>query len=378
MTMPARAAVLVDATAGARPERSGVGRYVHNLLAALAERPDLPRLALGVRSGKWRHRGHLPTGLFTPPLPVRRLLDWIDRFGMRSIDLVHGLDVRLPPNRRVTRIATLHDLFSLERDDLAPPSFREKRIAQYCALADSADRVICVSAATEAGFLRHFPAARGRTCVVHHGVEPRFRRADAAAIAELRARRHLPPRYLLFVGLLSTRKNLLYLLEAFRVLAERHPDLHLVLAGRPSFGFERIEEALARHPQRARIVLPGFVADDDLPALYSGAECFVFPSVLEGFGLPVLEAFACGTPVVASALPVLEEIGGGELTLVAGDAPEQFAAALEQQLAQPCDPLRRARLVAQAARFTWSAAAQATVAAWDVAHRARTGRALCG
>ncbi len=377
MTSRTRPPVLIDATAGARRERSGVGRYVHNLLRALALDPATPPFALGVRSSKWRHRGQLP-GAEGPPKQARRLLDWIDRFGLRGVELVHGLDVRLPPNRRVTRVATLHDLFSLERVDLAPPSFRTKRCAQYQEIADHADRVICVSAATEAAFLRHFPQARGRTCVVHHGVEPRFRRAEPAAIEALRRKRQLPARYLLFVGLLSTRKNLLFLLEAFRALAPRFPDLALVLAGQPSFGFEKIEQALRTHPHRSRIVLPGFVAEEDLPALYSGAACFAFPSVLEGFGLPILESFACATPVVASALPVIEEIGGDALKTAPGDAIEPFVELLAREIEQPCPPERRLRLIAQAARFTWSQAAQRTVAAWNVAHEVRTGHPLRG
>lgn len=359
--------IVVDATAGARPERSGIGRYVHGLLEALALERELPSLELGVRGAKWGERGRLPLAAFAAPPPLRKLADWRDRFGLRGVDLVHGLDVRLPPNRRVARVATLHDTFSLDRDDLADPSFRAMRAAQYRELADRAQRVVCVSAATEARFLDHFPQARGRTCVVHHGVDARFARPAEREVEAFRARRGLPPRFLLFVGLLSTRKNLLLLLEAFRALAERQADVALVLAGAESHGFDAIASALSVHPFRHRIVRPGFLPDAELPHLYAAASCFAFPSLLEGFGLPLLESLACGTPAVASELPVVREIGGGEIATAPGDAAEPLAAALLRELADPPDALRRARLVAHARGFTWAKAARATIAAWHAA-----------
>lgn len=369
-----RLRVLVDATAGARPHRSGVGRYVHDLLEALAREPAAPPFRLAVRGGKWRDRGCLPAvdGAASP----RRLRDWLDRFGMRGVDLVHGLDVRLPPDPRVARVATLHDLFSLERDDLAPPGFRAKRAAQYRTLADGADLVICVSAATEASFRRHFPGSRTPTRVIAHGVQERFRPPDPDAAARLRGRLRLPARFVLFLGLLSTRKNLLLLLEAFRGLAPRFPDVSLVLAGQRSFGFERIVETLAAHPFRERIVELGFVDEALLPDLYGAADCFVFPSLLEGFGLPVLESFACGVPVVASDLPALREIGGDELVTFPGSDADALVAALARELERPAPPERRERLRRQAARFTWDRTAAATIAAWNEALDWHTDRRL--
>jgi len=366
--------ILVDATSGARPDPSGVGRYVHALLKALAAEPDAPPLALGVRGAKWRDRAALPLAAFPAPPPVRRLADWRDRFGLRGIDLVHGLDVRLPPNRRVARVATLHDLFSLERDDLADAPFRRKRLAQYRRLADEAERVICVSAATERNFLERFPQARGRTAVVHHGVDARFTRPDDAALSAYRAARRLPARFILFVGLLSTRKNLQVLLAAFAELAAADRGLALVLAGQESHGFAAIEAAIAAHPARERIVRPGFVADAELPALYACASAFAFPSLLEGFGLPILEALRCGTAVVASDVAVFAEIGGGCIDTVPAAEPAALAAALGRAVAAPPDAATRERRAAHARRFTWSAAAQRTLAVWRDALAERSGR----
>jgi glycosyltransferase involved in cell wall biosynthesis len=363
--------VVLDATAGARAEASGVGRYVHEIVRALGRRGDAPELCLGVRLSKWSGRRHLPPPRDGEPARLRWIDDRLDFLLLRGADLFHGLDGRVTTSRRLARAATLHDVFSVERDDLASDRFRDKKRGQYRLLADEADAVVCVSRATETAFLSAFPQARGRTHVVHHGVGAEFKPAGEAAVAAIRAKLGLHRHFLLFVGLLSTRKNLLVLLDAFAELARAHEELHLVLAGLPSHGFEEIAAAVECHPFRARVRRPGFVADADLPALYSAAECLVFPSLSEGFGLPVLEAFACGTPVVASDLPVLREVGGDELAVApAGDAAALARACGEVLARAPAagaDDPARARRIARAGRFTWDAAAAATLQAWRAA-----------
>ncbi len=368
MTAPAWSGVrvVVDATAGARRDCSGIGRYVHGIVRALAARREAPPFELGVRLSKWRGRSFLPQGEGRP-LRARLVDDRLDWWLLRRVDLFHGLDVRITRSRRPVRVATLHDLFSFERNDLADAPFRAMKQAHYKRLADEADAIVCVSRATEERFLSAFPRVRGRTTVVHHGIAERFRRADAAAIGSVRRTYRLLRPFLLFVGLLSTRKNLLVLLDAFAELARRRDDVDLVLAGQESHGFAEIGDALARHPFAARVRKLGFVAEADLPALYSAAELFVLPSLSEGFGLPVLEAFACGTPVVASNLPVLHEIGAGELLYADSKDPSALAATLAGALDRPPDAERRARLAARAAPFTWSAAAERTLAVWQEA-----------
>jgi glycosyltransferase involved in cell wall biosynthesis len=210
--------------------------------------------------------------------------------------------------------------------------------------------------------------------VVHHGVDPRFTRPDGAALRELRRRHQLPERYVLFVGLLSTRKNLLELLAAFTELSAKERDLALVLAGQESHGFDRIAAAIAAHPARDRIVRPGFVADGELPALYSGAAVFAFPSLLEGFGLPILEALRCGTPVVASDLPVFSEIGGGWIETVRRGDAAALAEALRRAATAGPDETLRERRAAHARRFTWTATAERTLAVWREALSARRAR----
>jgi glycosyltransferase involved in cell wall biosynthesis len=366
--------VVLDATAGARGDPSGVGRYVHELVRALAGSAEVPPFELGVRFSKWRGRGALPTTTGDRRVRVRVLDDRLDWLLLRGVDLFHGLDARITPSRKLARIATLHDLFSMERDDLARDDFRDMKRRRYRQLADEADAIVCVSQTTEERFLGAFPAARGRTYVIRHGVSARFERASAEVIAAVRRGRKLSGPFIAFVGLLSTRKNLLALLDAFADLGAKRENLTLVLAGAPSHGHDAIEAAIAKHPYRSRIRTLGFVPDGELPALYSAAELLVFPSLTEGFGLPVLEAYACGTPVVANNLPVLREVGGPELRVADAKDPHALASTIESALALPPDLERRERLVAHARSFSWDDAARKTVAVWIAAlerHRQR-------
>lgn len=364
--------VVLDATAGARSDASGIARYVQELVRALSRECRDHHIDLGVRTAKWSGRSHLPSinGNGRRPRLIDDRLDWLL---LRRVDLFHGLDARITPLRGPVRVATLHDLFSLERSDLASEAFRAKKQSNYRRIADEADAVICVSRSTRDAFVAAFPHARARTHVVHHGVSSRFRPASAEDVAALRARRGLERPFLLFVGRLATRKNVPVLLEAFARVARERDDLDLVLAGDASRGFATIAPTLERHPFPGRVRRLGFVPDEELPTLYSAAELLVFPSLSEGFGLPLLESISCGTPVVASDLPALREIGGADLIVADTKRDDLLAAALLQELGRPLDAGRRERLAAHAAGFTWEATARRTLEVWREA-LSRNGR----
>jgi glycosyltransferase involved in cell wall biosynthesis len=168
--------------------------------------------------------------------------------------------------------------------------------------------------------------------------------------------------FVLAIGVIEPRKNLNRLMDAFLLLKQRGSvpsDLKLVLAGGKGWLFDGIFEHHAASPVRQDIVMPGFVPDDLLPALYSAAEVLAFPSLYEGFGLPILEAMACGTPVVASRASCLPEVAEGAALLVDPTSVEGLAGALERVLTEPA---LREELVAKghqrAARYTWRRAAE--------------------
>ena len=202
-----------------------------------------------------------------------------------------------------------------------------------------------------------------------HGCEARFNPArDAASIDAAAARYGLPKRYVLAVGTLEPRKNLTTLLRAFARLREGSavdPAVGLVIAGARGWLDDPIFEAVQSLGLERAVNFPGFVDDDDLPALYQGAELFVFPSLHEGFGLPLLEAMACGVPVVASNASALPEVAGGAALLVDPHDAEALAQAIARVLG---DEALRARLrdagVARAAQFSWQTAARRTLDAY--------------
>jgi glycosyltransferase involved in cell wall biosynthesis len=200
--------------------------------------------------------------------------------------------------------------------------------------------------------------------VVPGGVEDRFTPVTDPEQLQ-HARRHLgvgDAPFVLAIGVLEPRKNLNRLMDGFLALKERNnvpSDLKLVLAGGKGWLFDGIFEHHAASPIRDDILLPGFVPDELLPAVYSAAEVLAFPSLYEGFGLPILEAMACGTPVVASRASCLPEVAEGAALLIEPTSVEGLTSALEQVIS---DPALHARLVEQgrerAAEYSWRRAAE--------------------
>jgi glycosyltransferase involved in cell wall biosynthesis len=229
-----------------------------------------------------------------------------------------------------------------------------------------ATRVIAISRTTRDDLHRFYRVPDEKIRVVSHGVDRHLTPQPVPTQQKLRDRYGLRGPYVLYVGTIQPRKNLVRLVRAFERLANDEPDLELVLAGRRGWMAAPVEQAIATSRYRPRIHLLGYVPEEDLPALYSAAAVVALPSLYEGFGLPVLEAMACGVPVVASNRGALAEIAGPAL-LVDPLAIDTLAAALRQAL----DPRLRERLVSagleHARRFSWEEAGRATLAVLEEA-----------
>ena len=212
-------------------------------------------------------------------------------------------------------------------------------------------------------FLSHIPVEKERVRVVPEGVEPGFGDVDPKAAADARRRLGVPGEYLLFLGQVSARKNAVRILEAVAKLPGSTPPL--VLAGPRKHGSEEVLDAYHRLGLGPRAMFLGHVADGDLAALYAGASALVFPSLDEGFGLPVLEAFACGTPVLASTAGALPETAGGAALLVDPLSADAIAEGIARLLG---DAALRTSLVAKgrarAAELTWDGTARRTRAVY--------------
>lgn len=360
--------VAFDASCTAKQKRTGVGRYAACLLDAL-----IPKLAtrtragvtLGFRLSRWRRAGHR----YKHASPIVRERWFIDALAgplLGEFDLFHGLDARLPRGVSGKMIATLHDVGAVKREEIAKAGFRDKKLAAYRDLAERADRIVCVSAATRDAFVEVFPTPLSKFAVVHHGIPASIHRPDDAARAQTRARLELPDRFVFFVGLLSARKNLTILIEAFDRVAAKDRSLWLILAGARAHGYEHVERAIARCAAKDRIWEPGFVSDADLCSLYAESQAFVFPGLEEGFGIPMLEAMTCGTPVIAADRPVSREVAGDAAVFVETTQVESLSYAIERLVG---DQALRTTLIERgeehAKQFTWDAAASRTLEVYD-------------
>jgi glycosyltransferase involved in cell wall biosynthesis len=226
------------------------------------------------------------------------------------------------------------------------------------------DQILVNSETTKGDLVDHLGVPPERISVTLLGKDDRFRRIDDISQNQrVREKYGLPESYLLFTGTLEPRKNITGLLEAYGKGKARQ-DLKLVIAGKKGWLYDEIFETVKRLELKERVMFTGFVDDNDLPSIYSMAKVFVYPSLYEGFGLPVLEAMACGVPVVTSHVPSLREVTGEAAILVDPQNVEALAESMDEVVfgtEQNYKRLSRAS-VAQAAQFTWERTAQQTLA----------------
>ncbi len=309
----------------------------------------------------------------TPELldAARRCGAGFESFG-GAHDLVHLPEPVCALRSRGRIVVTAHDLMYVRHPQFLQPRWSARLLRGTAQLAGTAALWICVSEHTRADLVKHYGVARGRTEVVPHGVDPAFfaAGADPAASRATALRLGLGERpYFLFVGSVEPKKNLPLLLEAFGRAAASPGGLRadLAVAGRAGWGTaEAIDEVLERHPLlRARVRFLGFVAQEEIAPLMAGARALALPSRYEGFGMPVLEAMAAGTPVLCTDRGALPEVAGGAALLFDPDDAEGLAALLARVDADDglCQNLR-ARGRERAAPFTWRRCAEATLAAY--------------
>ncbi len=282
------------------------------------------------------------------------------------VDLFHAMDHNMTPFYNGRTLVTVHDLIPLVlRGPYLGPTARLWQAA-HARAARKAELVVTVSECSRDDVVRLWGIEPGRIRVVYEGVEDSFRPASAEGVAETAARYGIHAPYLLYLGGFDPRKNLTNMFLGFKRCPEAR-DCQLVLAG-DYRGFEsRIIDEMGEMGLTDRVRLTGFVERDDLPALYSGARAFLFLSLYEGFGLPALEAMACGAPVIGAAASCIPEIAGGAARLVDPLEPGQIAAALGEVLS---DESTRAELVEagkrRAVAFRWDRTAAEIIEIYEM------------
>ena len=335
---------------------TGVAVYARNLLAELARAHPDERFAWFYRSNRYLRS----FGGRLPPNARRRLLeDSVLLLSAQGLSLFHGLNQRLPARLRVPRVATFHDLFAMT-GEYSTLEFRQRFARLARETAARSERVIAVSEHTAALVADQLAFPRESISVIHHGVEPPEIPAPECRRSVLRDLGVTRP-FVLHVGSLQVRKNIERIVAAFESVSG---SLDLVLAGGEGFGADRIVRRIEESPARPRIRMTGHVEDQVRATLYAEAEALVFPSLEEGFGLPVVEAFAAGLPVVASNVSAVAEVAGDAAVLVDPLDAEAIAGALERLITDSA--LRtelRAKGLARAQRFSWERCAAET---WEV------------
>ena len=332
--------IALDATYSIGENLSGVGVYSHELLHGLA--------ASGfTESWEWFYRSQRFWRVRNTPVPVnvrRRFL--AESFGSRGADLFHGLNQRLPRQPFRRQVATFHDLFVLT-GEYSTPEFRRRFTAQARHAAQSADRIIAVSEFTASQVESLLGIPRTQIRVVHHGISPRV----IPALPRENA--------VLCVGAIQKRKNQTGLVKAFCALP---PDWWLILAGSEGYDSAGTRGAIEASPARDRIKVTGYLSPTELSSWYAKARIFAFPSLDEGFGLPVLEAMAAGIPVITGNRSALPEVAGGAALTVDPENVDELASALcrlaadqnfcEQQVVAGREWVKR---------FTWAKAVEETL-----------------
>jgi glycosyltransferase involved in cell wall biosynthesis len=345
----------------------GIGRYTAALAGALAEQgvcvhplwAGAPPVGVSGHAlrGAYRLPGLLTVGQAQIAAAARQL----------RLDVVHDPTGAMPLSLTgAARVATIHDAIPYVYPQT---SARLDRLIYHLWLplaVRAADAVITVSQQSREDILDHLPLSPARVAAIPEAADRRFRPLPPSEFAPILRELGIAWPYILYVGALEPRKNLPRLLAAYARLRHWSERWRLVIVGARRANSAPIFEAVQRLALEPYVHFTGFVTDDHLPALYAGADLFAFPSLYEGFGLPVLEAMACGAPVVTSNSSSLPEVAGDAAILVDPADVEQIAQAMWLVLSQPAlaDALRR-RGLARAAQFTWERTARETIAVYE-------------
>ncbi len=352
---------------------TGIGRYVRLLYTYLSRLGadilyfvhDLsPQMPPPPPIKTWSKRTDFLWSLPWPFVTCLRAIFWL-RFERRLLKAIAGKEnlvlhepALFPLKTDLPQVFTLHDLTLL----LRPEDHPRERVAFFRLFFKRrlpyADHVISVSEFTRQEAIKYLSLKAERISTIPLAAAPHFKPAPPSMICEVLQKYHLPPNYFLFVGTIDPRKNLDLILEAISRLSATPP---LVIAGWKGWGHKKLEHRLAHLGLKERVHLLDYVSEEDLRALYSGAKALLYPSLYEGFGLPILEAMACGCPVITSNTSSLPEVAGKAALLIDPTSVQELIAAIEEVLTPACREELIQRGFKQVQRFSWAKTARQTL-----------------
>ncbi|MBN2304316.1 MAG: glycosyltransferase family 4 protein [Anaerolineae bacterium] len=352
--------------------RAGLGRYTRSLVQAMLPEMDSPPTLFYNRTGQvqtYPEWTGVPQRAINLGYKPWRMLVWMGQLGRLSYGrltpgatLFHATEHLLLPLRGVPTVLTVHDLIY----KLFPQHHKRLNYwylnAAMPLFVKRADAIIVVSQATKNDLMRHYGTPDHKITVVHEAAAPHFQVVPDDEVARVRAKYHLPERFLLAVGTIEPRKNLARLAESLAQLRRDDPALGLVVVGAKGWLYEEFFQRIEELGLQNHVLLPGYVPDDDLPAVFRAATVYVMASMYEGAGLPVLEAMACGAPVVSSRESSMPELGADVARYFNPYDIDHMTGVIKLVLDD--EPLRAEMAAAgpeRAARFSWQRAARETL-----------------
>jgi glycosyltransferase involved in cell wall biosynthesis len=359
--------------------RTGVGHYTIELARALAESRPSDHFELLYPSTYRRLNGNESL----PNLKLERVdvgplgRHWWSvglprHIRQRKLHLFHGTNYDVPLWRQCATVVTIHDLSLLLHPATHPRRAVARARRRLPVMVRTADAIIVPTESVRREVCERLKLLREKVFAIPEAARDSFRPMDFAETAAVRQHLGVRDNFLLTVGTIEPRKNLLLLIGAFEEVARAQPDnnLQLVIAGGQGWLTGPLFEALEKSPVRDRILLTDYLHDDDLRGLYASCRAFVYPSIYEGFGLPPLEAMACGAPVIASRITTLTETLGSAAQFFDPQSSVQLAEAIIQVTTN--HDLRQRLAMAglrQAGKFSWERTAQLTFEVYDIARK---------
>jgi glycosyltransferase involved in cell wall biosynthesis len=362
---------LLSSAAGYRS--AGIHGYIYNLLRHLpSEAPDYWKFTAMVGAKNQQHfdRITLRRAFLDTQSPTRRIL-WeqlIQPFQLAEFDLYHALAFVSPFLLARRSVVTVYDLSFIHYPQVLSPARRLYLRLLTALSCQRAERVIAISHSTARDIHTSLNIPLSKIDVAPCGYDTeRFKPLSPAEIATFRQEQGLPERFWLFIGTLEPRKNLPTLLKAYAALPEKE-RLPLVIGGSKGWMYDEIFQTVEKYQLQHQVRFPGFISPESLPFWYNTAEVFIYPSVFEGFGLPVLEAMACGTPVIISDASSLPEVAGNAGLRVPPHNISAWTSALHQAYT---DSLWREQARTQgfleANRYQWRITARQTIESYRLA-----------